>query len=72
MERTKGVDGTVVFFPERMEVKWGGWRDFRVGKDTPCRVPPLWEKRSLISKHFLFMKSWKGEGACPACVVLTF
>ena len=37
--------------PERMEVKWGGWRDFRVGKDTPCRVPPLYEKHSMISNR---------------------
>ena len=32
--------------PERMEVKWGGWRDFRVGKDIPSRVPPLWNNEN--------------------------
>jgi len=41
MEKTREVDGTMVSYPERMVEKWGGWRDFRVGKDTSYRVPPL-------------------------------
>ena len=38
-----GVDGTVVFFLERMEEKWVGWWDFRVRKRyyvRTCAVPP--------------------------------
>ncbi|MCJ7581669.1 MAG: hypothetical protein MUP98_14180 [Candidatus Aminicenantes bacterium] len=46
MEKSKtckqeGWMARMYLIPERMVVKWGGWRDFRVGKDTPCRVPPL-------------------------------
>ena len=54
----QGVDGMDVFFPERMEVKWGRMArnaDFRVGKDMPwvqCAVPPLKEKKNVVSHHF--------------------
>ena len=42
------MDAEDVSFSERMVVKWGGWRDFRVGKDTPRRVPPLSENETWI------------------------
>ena len=42
----KGWMARMYLIPERMEVKWGGWWDFRVGKDRPCRVPPLLENEA--------------------------
>ena len=36
----------------RSSRKRGGWRDFRVGKDTLGRVPPLKEKKNVVSHHF--------------------
>ena len=39
-----GVDGTVVFFQEHMEVKWGGWlgtRIFAKGKILRAGYRPL-------------------------------
>ena len=48
----KGVDGVDVSFTEHLEVKWGGWRDFSVVKDTPCRVPPRYEILFVVSCRF--------------------
>jgi hypothetical protein len=46
ISRTKGWMARMYLIPERMVARWEG---LRVGKDTPCRVPPLWEKHSVIS-----------------------
>ena len=53
----KGVDGVDVSFLERMEVKWGGRRDFRVRKDTPRRVPPLKGKRNVVSHRLASLQN---------------
>ncbi len=45
----KGWMAWMYLIPERMVVRWEG---LRVGKDTPRRVPPLKEKRNVISFHF--------------------
>ena len=46
----KGWMAWMCLIPERMVVRWEG---LRVGKDTPRRVPPLKEKRNVVSLHFI-------------------